>query len=150
MLTDADPTEKEILGTIPYQPNRVMLHTDRSLMPIKKSVWASWNYHIPAVKTGRIAVTYNMNILQGLKASENYLVTLNREDRIDPQKVLRDLLYHHPVYTPPSLTARRRVSEINGHRNTYFCGAYWGYGFHEDGVSSALAVCRHFGKGLDE
>jgi len=150
MLADPDPGEREILGAIPYQPNRVMLHTDRSLMPVRKSVWASWNYHIPAEKIGRVAVTYNMNILQSLKTAQDYLVTLNRADRIDPQKVIRDLSDHHPVYTPPSLAARKRLAEINGRRHTYFCGAYWGFGFHEDGVNSALAVCKHFGQGLGE
>ena len=149
MLGDPDPVEREILGAISYQLNRVMLHTDRSLLPARRSVWASWNYHIPAEKTDCGAVTYNMNILQSLKASEQYLVTLNRKDRIDPQKVIRDLLDHHPVYTPPSLAARKRLSEINGRRRTYYCGAYWRYGFHEDGVNSALEVCKHFGKGLD-
>jgi len=149
MLADPDPGEREILGAISYQENRVMLHTDRSLLPARGSVWASWNYHIPAEKTDCGAVTYNMNILQSLKASEQYLVTLNREDRIDPQKVIRDLLDHHPVYTPLSLAARKRLSEINGRRRTYYCGAYWGFGFHEDGVKSALEVCRHFGKGLE-
>ena len=148
MLADPDPGEREILGAIPYQANRVMLHTDRSLLPARKNVWASWNYHLPAEKSGSGAVTYNMNKLQSLKSSEQYLVTLNRENRIDPQKVLRDLLYHHPVYTPTSLAARKRLSEINGRRRTYYCGAYWGCGFHEDGVKSALEVCKHFGKGL--
>ena len=149
MLADPDPNEREILGAIPYQTNRIMLHTDRTLMPARKSVWASWNYQIPAVKTDRVAVTYNMNILQSLRTRQQYLVTLNREDRIDPGRVIRDLLYHHPVYTPPSLAARKRLSEINGRRRTYYCGAYWGYGFHEDGVKSALEVCKLFGKGLD-
>ena len=149
MLADPDRSEQEILGAIAYQPNQVMLHTDRSLLPARRSVWASWNYHIPATETGRVALTYDMNILQSLKASEEFLVTLNQADRIDRQKVIRDLLYHHPVYTPRSLAARKRLSEINGRRNTFYCGAYWGYGFHEDGVNSALEVCKHFGKGLD-
>lgn len=97
-----------------------------------------------------MALTYDMNILQSLKTSQEFLVTLNQADRIDPEKVIRDLLYHHPVYTPRSLAARKRISDINGRRNTFYCGAYWGYGFHEDGVNSALAVCKHFGKGLGE
>jgi len=149
LLGDPDQSEREILGAIPYQANRVMLHTDRSLLPVRRVVWASWNYHIPAAETGRVALTYDMNILQSLKTSQEFLVTLNQADRIDPEKVIQDLLYHHPVYTPRSVAARKRLSEINGRRNTYYCGAYWGYGFHEDGVNSALAVCKHFGKGLD-
>jgi predicted NAD/FAD-binding protein len=149
LLGDPDANEREILGAIPYQANQVMLHTDRSLLPARKSVWASWNYHIPAAKTDRVAVTYNMNMLQSLKISEQFMVTLNRAERIDRHKVIRDLLDHHPVYTPPSLAARKRLSEINGQRRTYYCGAYWGYGFHEDGVNSALEVCKHFGKGLE-
>ncbi|MFC1814876.1 NAD(P)/FAD-dependent oxidoreductase [Thermodesulfobacteriota bacterium] len=149
MLENPDQDEQEILGAIPYQANRVMLHTDRSLLPLRRSVWASWNYHIPSTETGRATVTYDMNILQTLKASDEFLVTLNREDRIDRQKVIQDLLYHHPLYAPLSLAARKRLAEINGRRRTYYCGAYWGYGFHEDGVNSALEVCKHFGKGMD-
>jgi len=149
MLADPDHSEQEILGAIAYQPNQVMLHTDRSLLPARRSVWASWNYHVPSQATGRVALTYDMNILQSLNTSQEFLVTLNLADRIDPEKVIRDLLYHHPVYTPRSLAARKRLSEINGRRNTFYCGAYWGYGFHEDGVNSALEVCKYFCKGLD-
>ena len=148
LLGDPNASEREILGAIPFQANQVMLHSDRSQLPARKSVWASWNYHIPAAKTDRVAVTYNMNILQNLKASEQFMVTLNRAEQVNRQKVIRDLLDHHPVYTPASLAARKRLSDINGRRRTYYCGAYWGYGFHEDGVNSALEVCKHFGKKL--
>jgi len=97
---------------------------------------------------GRVALTYDMNILQGLDAPVEFCVTLNRPAEIDPGKTIRKLLYSHPVYTPAGRTAQQRREEISGVRRTYYCGAYWSYGFHEDGVKSALAVCKHFGKGL--
>ena len=99
-------------------------------------------------KTGRVAITYNMNILQSLKADVEFCVTLNQPGSLDSSKVLRKLIYHHPVYDPEGLKARKLHAEINGVNRTYFCGAYWGYGFHEDGVNSALEVCKHFGRTL--
>jgi len=95
-----------------------------------------------------VVLTYNMNILQSLEAPVDFCVTLNQEQSIDPDKVFRKMTYHHPVYTSPGLAARKRFWEISGRNRTHFCGAYWGYGFHEDGVNSALAVCEHFGKSL--
>ncbi|MCJ7829795.1 MAG: FAD-dependent oxidoreductase, partial [Desulfobacterales bacterium] len=145
-----DPTEAEgnILGAIPYQENQAVLHCDESLLPSKKAAWASWNYHIPQEDLGRVAVTYDMNILQSLGAPEELCVSLNLAKAIDPAKIHREMIYHHPVYNPQSLAARHRHREINGVNRTYYAGAYWGYGFHEDGVVSALEVCRHFGKTL--
>lgn len=148
MLADPSNLEREVLSTIPYQENLAVLHTDPSLLPPKRAAWASWNYHIPKENKGRVALTYDMNILQSIKATKEFCVTLNMPEKIHPDAVIQRIIYHHPVYDPKSLSARRRQDDINGKNLTYFCGAYWGYGFHEDGVNSALAVCKHFGKTL--
>ena len=148
MLKDPSGLEKEILGSIAYQENQAVLHSDESILPSKKTAWASWNYHIPKAELGRVALTYDMNILQSLGAPIEYCVTLNLPDAVDPAKKIKEMIYHHPVYNPKSLAARNRHQEINGVNRTYFCGAYWGYGFHEDGVKSALEVGKYFGKSL--
>ena len=148
MLQDPTEKEEEILGAIPYQDNHAVLHSDESVLPSKKAAWASWNYHIPQAETDRVALTYNMNILQSLGAPVEYCVTLNLPNGVDAAKKIKEMHYHHPVYNPQSLAARKRREEINGVKRTYFCGAYWGYGFHEDGVNSALEVGKHFGKSL--
>jgi predicted NAD/FAD-binding protein len=148
MLSDPSDAERELLSAIPYQENLTVLHTDSSILPRHRKCWASWNYHVPREPMDRVALTYDMNILQGLDAPEEFCVTLNRTAQIDPGKVLQSILYAHPVFTSAGVAAQARREEINGARRTYFCGAYWGYGFHEDGVNSALAVCKHFGKGL--
>jgi predicted NAD/FAD-binding protein len=148
LLVDPTDAEKNILGVIPYQENQAVLHSDESLLPSKKAAWASWNYHIAKEELGRVAVTYDMNILQSIGAPQELCVSLNLAKAIDPSKIYREMIYHHPVYNPESLTARHSHSEINGVNRTYYAGAYWGYGFHEDGVASALEVCKHFGKTL--
>lgn len=148
LLADPSDAERSILGAIRYQENHTVLHTDTSILPTRKAAWASWNYHIPKRQLGRVAVTYDMNILQRLAAPVEFCVSLNLESRLEPSRVIRRMVYHHPVYCPESLAARRRWRELNGVNRTYFAGAYWGYGFHEDGVNSALEVCRHFGKAL--
>jgi predicted NAD/FAD-binding protein len=148
LLADSTDMERDILSVIPYQENLAVLHTDASLLPPKKIAWASWNYHIPKEEKGRVALTYDMNILQTLDAPKEFCVTLNMSEAIDPLKIIEAIVYHHPVYDPKSLKARRSQDELNGQNRTYYCGAYWGYGFHEDGVNSALAVCKHFGKNL--
>jgi predicted NAD/FAD-binding protein len=145
MLADPSEAEREILGAIPYQENRAVLHTDTSLLPAHRKAWAAWNYLVPRERKDAPAVTYNMNILQGLAAPVEFLVTLNCEERIDAAKVLRRMTYHHPVYTPSGFAAQARKEEISGVRRTWYCGAYWGWGFHEDGVSSAIDVCRRLG-----
>jgi len=144
----ADPTdrEQEILGAIPYQYNEVVLHTDTRLLPRRKRAWAAWNYHLPTQLQARVAVTYNMNILQGLDAPETFCLTLNRSEAIDPARILYRTSYHHPVFTEASVRAQARREEISGVNRTWYCGAYWSYGFHEDGVNSGLAV----GRGLQE
>jgi predicted NAD/FAD-binding protein len=148
MLADADPREHEILGAMPYQANEAVLHTDTRLLPRRRRAWASWNYHLLETPTERATVTYHMNRLQSLKADRELCVTLNRTAVIDPQQVIRTIPYAHPVYTPEGVRAQARQAEISGRNRTHYCGAYWGWGFHEDGVCSALAVGEHFGVGL--
>lgn len=139
---DATLAEREVLSAIPYQRNVAVLHTDTSLLPRTRRAWASWNYHLPAHATETATVTYNMNILQRLRSPHVFCVTLNGEHRIDPAKVLGQFVYHHPVFTSERSTALCRHNELLRANHTSFCGAYWGNGFHEDGVQSALAVCR--------
>ena len=141
---DATQAEREVLGTIPYQENTIYLHYDRSLMPKRKLAWAAWNYHITDKPTGKVQVTYNMNILQGLQSPEPILVTLNHTDMINPAKVIKRLRYMHPLYTIEGAVAQSRHAEISGHNRTGFAGAYWRNGFHEDGVVSALDALKHF------
>jgi predicted NAD/FAD-binding protein len=148
MLADPSPREREILGAIPYQDNEAVLHTDASLLPRCRRAWAAWNYHLLPTQPDRAVVTYHMNRLQGLSAPQELCVTLNHTDAVDPAKMLRRITYHHPVYSPQAVAAQRRHGEISGVNRTSYCGAYWGFGFHEDGVKSALSVCRPFGKDL--
>ena len=137
VLTDPTPAEVEVLGTFAYQPNEAVLHTDRSLLPRRHAAWAAWNYHLPPEPRGRCAVTYYMNHLQALPADRPYCVTLNRTAAIDPEQILRVVPYTHPVYTADSMAAQARHAEVSGVDRTHYCGAYWGWGFHEDGVVSA-------------
>ncbi len=148
LLADPSPPEREILGALPYQENEAVLHTDESILPKRRLAWAAWNYHILQRNTCQSTLTYNMNILQGLDAPKQLCVTLNRADAINPASVIRRIIYHHPVYTRDGVAAQRRHGEISGVNRTSYCGAYWGFGFHEDGVKSALAVCREFGIAL--
>ncbi|MCB1054341.1 MAG: FAD-dependent oxidoreductase [Acidobacteria bacterium] len=149
LLADADDTEREVLGAFAYQPNEAVLHTDTSVLPRRRKAWAAWNYRLGEDPGAPVAVTYDMNILQGLDAPETFCVTLNRDDGIDPERILKRIAYAHPVYTSAAEAAQRRHGEVNGRRRTYFCGAYWGNGFHEDGVVSALAVVRALDHGLE-
>ena len=147
LLADPSPEEREVLGAIPYQRNEAVLHTDLRLLPRRKLAWAAWNYHVlPRMLSegGPAALTYNMNILQRLDAPTPFLVTLNRTDAIDPAKVIKVIEYHHPLFTPAGVAAQARQAELNRGRRTYYCGAWWRNGFHEDGVVSALEAVRHF------
>ena len=144
MLGDASPVERELLGAFPYGRNVAVLHTDTSVLPKRKRAWASWNYHIRQQGEQQAAVTYNMNILQHLNSSQVYCVTLNETDLIDPARVIRRINYSHPIYTTERAAAQRRHAEVIRSNRTSFCGAYWGNGFHEDGVNSALAVCKAY------
>jgi len=149
----ADPTrqEREVLGAIAWQDNEAVLHTDTSLMPRNRRAWAAWNYHIPGHRAdcgNRVALTYNMNILQSLDSREQFCVTLNHTHAIDPAKIIQTIGYAHPIFTERAVTAQTRQREINGVRRTYYCGAYWRYGFHEDGVVSAMAALQHLDEDL--
>jgi len=144
LLSDPSPLEREVLGSIGYQGNEAVLHTDERLMPKRKRAWAAWNYHIAEGNSARAAVTYNMNILQGLKAPVQFCVTLNNTESIDPSRILRKIQYLHPIFTRTATAVQRRHAWINGAQRTYFCGAYWRYGFHEDGVISAINALDHF------
>jgi predicted NAD/FAD-binding protein len=143
-LLDA-PTavEREVLGAIRFQDNEAVLHTDASVLPKRRRAWAAWNYHIPEDPHRHVAVTYNMNMLQSLDCEQQYCVTLNNDRCIDPAKVIRRIRYQHPVYSREAVAAQQRQAEVNAGR-TYFCGAYWRNGFHEDGVVSALNAIAHF------
>lgn len=148
LLADPTPQERELLGAIPYQENLAVLHTDTSLLPRRRLAWAGWNYHVPDSLEAPVAVTYDLTALQGLPTPTRFLVTLNRGDHIDPAKVIRRLVYHHPEFSARGVAAQARYGEISGKNRTHYAGAYWGNGFHEDGVNSALAACRYFGESL--
>ncbi len=143
LLAEPTASETQVLGAIKYQENEVLLHTDASILPKRKTAWAAWNYHLLENDQGQVPVTYNMNILQGLDSDQTFCVTLNNSNAIDQTKVLKRLQYHHPIYTQESVAAQSRQSEINTDK-LYFCGAYWRYGFHEDGVVSALNALEKF------
>jgi uncharacterized protein len=145
MLDDPSPAEHDLLGAFPYQPNVAVLHTDRSLLPRRPAAWQAWNYHLFAEPRPMTTVTYYMNHLQKLTAPVEFCVTLNMTDRIDPSKIIKVIPYAHPVYTQAGVDAQARWPEISGVRRTHYCGAYWGWGFHEDGVVSAQRVCEAFG-----
>lgn len=147
ILADASRAENDILGAIPYQMNDVVLHTDTKMMPKRPLAWASWNYHIPQRAREVAMVTYNMNMLQNFDdADETFLVTLNRSQEIDPDKVIDAYRYAHPVFTMDGVAAQQRHGEISGQQQrTHYCGAYWFNGFHEDGVNSGLRVAEAFG-----
>jgi predicted NAD/FAD-binding protein len=146
----ATPTERELLGAFPYERNSALLHTDTKALPACRRAWASWNYFIPqpaltscgGPSAAKATVTYNMNLLQGLQSPHVFCVTLNGEERVHPDSILRRMVYYHPVFTTQRNRAQRRHRELLGPNRTSFCGAYWGNGFHEDGVNSAFAVCR--------
>ncbi|WP_413505452.1 NAD(P)/FAD-dependent oxidoreductase [Photobacterium phosphoreum] len=144
LLADSTTNEQQILSAMAYQDNEVVLHTDESILPNEKAAWASWNYHLPLISNDSQqqlpALTYNMNILQGIDAPETFCVTLNQTQDIDPSKILRQFTYAHPVFNRSSIHAQQQRHLINGMENTWFCGAYWYNGFHEDGVRSALDV----------
>ena len=149
MLAQPTSQESDILGSIPYQNNHVVLHTDTRLMPKRKLAWASWNYHIPQRANDCAMVTYNMNILQNFHdAPETLLVTLNRSAEIKPEKIIAKFEYTHPVFTQDGIKAQGRHADISAHNRTHYCGAYWFNGFHEDGVKSGLRVAEAFGLSL--
>ena len=146
LLRDPTSVEREVLSPFVCSKNVAVLHTDASLLPKRRRAWASWNYHLSNSPLDAPSVTYQMNILQRLNSTETFCVTLNREDAIRPDKILGRFVYEHPIYSPAAVLSQRRHSEISGIRHrTHYCGAYWGFGFHEDGVKSALVVAKAFG-----
>ncbi len=145
MLADPTREEREILEAFPYAPNEAVLHTDPKLLPKRRRAWASWNYRVAAGQQHNASVTYDLSRLQNHDSAVPILLTLNPTEEIDEKRILRTFSYHHPAYSDRSIAAQQRFQEISGRNRIHFCGAYWGYGFHEDGVNSALAVAQHFG-----
>jgi predicted NAD/FAD-binding protein len=152
LVTHPTDAERDILGQIHYQPNQAILHTDTALMPKRRSAWASWNYigakaDDPTTNCGdrALCVTYWMNLLQGLQTSEPVLITLNPNRDIDPKKILRTYDYDHPIFDLAAMRAQPKLWELQGHQNTWYCGAYFGSGFHEDGIQAGLAVAEMLG-----
>jgi predicted NAD/FAD-binding protein len=145
LLADADEREQSILGAMPYQLNDTVLHTDAGVLPVRRKAWAAWNVWLPRDSGEACTVSYCMNLLQGIESPEPFVVTLNRTAAIDPDKVLSRMQYHHPVYSHASVAAQARKAEIQGRRRTWFAGAYWGWGFHEDGMRSAVEVAAAHG-----
>ncbi|MGP9802428.1 NAD(P)/FAD-dependent oxidoreductase [Rheinheimera sp. NSM] len=141
----ATEQERAVLGGIAYQKNDVVLHTDARLLPQRKRAWAAWNYNLDANVNDRATLTYNMNLLQGITAPVTFCVTLNNTPAIAAEKILGVYQYEHPVYNHYTLAAQKQRSKINGHNHTYFCGAYWYNGFHEDGARSAVDVAALLG-----
>ncbi|CAI2449460.1 Protoporphyrinogen oxidase [Serratia fonticola] len=150
MLADPTPAESEVLGDIGWQHNEVVLHSDPRWLPVRERAWASWNYRLSERDQASACVTYNMNILQGLpEGSPLFCVTLNPETPVDERYVWKRFVYEHPMFNPKSWRAQSRRGEINGHQRSWFCGAYWYNGFHEDGVRSALDVVKGIAAGED-
>ena len=144
LIIDPSAKEKEVLSSIPYSKNEVTLHTDESIMPNNKLTWAAWNYNIDSTNDMPIALTYNMNILQNLKTQQTILVTLNDNGNINPEKVLKKINYDHPLFSLKSVEAQKNYGIISGVNRTGYAGAYWGNGFHEDGISSAYNAIKFF------
>lgn len=142
VLDDADERERAVLGALRYQDNEAVLHTDARLLPRRRAAWAAWNAHVPRDPDAPCTVSYCMNLLQGLDAPEPLIVTLNRSAAIDPNRVIARMRYAHPLHDHATLAAQARRHEIQGRRRSWFAGAYWGYGFHEDGIRSARAVVQ--------
>ena len=149
LLADPSEAEREVLGAIHYQANETVLHTDASLLPRQRKAWAAWNAYVPKAPGAPCTVSYCMNHLQSLDSPEPFVVTLGRGQAIDPGKVLARMQYQHPVYTHASVAAQGRRGEINGGNRTWFAGAYWGFGFHEDGLRSGVEVARALGATWD-
>ena len=149
LLEDASEAERDVLGAIAWQANDTVLHTDASLLPRRRKAWAAWNAYVPAAPGEDCTVSYCMNLLQDLPVSTPLVVTLNRTHDIDPARVLVRRAYRHPVYTGDSVAARARRHEIQGVRRTWFAGAYWGWGFHEDGIRSGVEVATALGAPWD-
>ncbi len=145
LLADPTPAETSVLGAIRYVPNRATLHTDRSLLSPEPRAWAAWNYDRPAANSGAATVTYDLTTLQRLPGARRYLVSLNSDHRIDPSTVITSFDYQHPLFDSAAVAAQRRLGEISGIGHTWYCGAWCGYGFHEDGAVAGIEVARALG-----
>ncbi len=145
LLADPSASETQVLGAMPYQTNDTVLHTDARLLPTRRKAWAAWSAYVPAQQGAPCTVSYCMNLLQGIESPEPFVVTLNRSQDIDPAKVIARMRYEHPVYSHASVAAQGRRGEINGVNRTWYAGAYWGFGFHEDGLRSGVDVARALG-----
>jgi uncharacterized protein len=145
MLSDATALERQVLGAIGYQPNIATLHTDVSLLSPLRKVWAAWNYDLRGEHDDRATLTYDLTALQHLPGERRYLVSLNSDHLIDPSLKIASFDYAHPVFDGPAIRAQRHFEQIDGVQHTHFCGAYWSFGFHEDGMASGLRVCERMG-----
>ncbi len=145
LLNDPSEAEREILGDLGYQDNDTILHTDVRVLPENRKAWAAWNAYIPADRHAACSVSYWMNALQSIESSEPLIVSLNRSHQIDPAKILHRTTYRHPVQTQASAIARQRKALIQGQSRTWYAGAYWGFGFHEDGLRSAYEIAQALG-----
>ena len=162
LLEQPFEAERRILSAIPYRKNSVVLHTDENLLPKSRRAWSAWNYRLDnpgglgasgvtskaddfEISSKPATLSYNMNILQGISAEDTFIVTLNGLDKIDPNKILGEFNYSHPIFTLEGIDAQEDWKKINGANNTWFCGAYWSNGFHEDGCASGIRVAKHLG-----
>lgn len=145
LLDDPTTAERDVLGAIAYQPNETVLHTDARMLPRNPKAWAAWNAFVPAEANGQCTVSYCMNLLQSLRSPEPFVVTLNRTADIDPERIIARMDYAHPVYSHASVAAQARRGDVNGQHRTWYAGAYWGFGFHEDGLRSGVDVARALG-----
>lgn len=147
MLADPTPEESEVFGAWRYSGNDTWLHTDTSLMPRRRAAWSSWNSLIEDAgeRSTAVSLSYHLNRLQRIESETQYMVTLNPFRAPRPESVIRRMTYHHPIYEPASVAAQERLPSLNGVNRTHFCGAYFGYGFHEDGLVSAVRVAEDFG-----
>ncbi len=150
LLADPSDGERRLLAAWRYSNNRTVLHTDTRALPPRRAAWAAWNYAREAAAGGddAVSVTYDMNALQGLRARERHLVSLNRRGPLDPARVIAEMDYTHPLYDFAALATQPELPALNGVRRTWFCGGYFGYGFHEDAARSGLQVARGFGLDL--
>jgi len=148
LVDNLEVSEKEILEPFKYEINSTLLHTDTTVLPSNKSIWASWNYRIPINSQEKVMVTYNMNKLQNIDSKNTYCVSLNLGSKIDQEKIIKEFKYEHPIFFPGIAEYQAQHASLIRNKRISYCGAYWGYGFHEDGVNSALKVCEKYDMGL--
>lgn len=149
LLGDPSLEEQSILSAIPYRDNSVLLHTDESILPCNRRTWSAWNYWLENAPDKPATLSYNMNILQGIGSDDTFVVSLNARDKIKQDCIIGEYSYAHPVFTLSGINAQNRWQEINGVKRTWFCGAYWKNGFHEDGCSSGIRVATALGATWD-